>query len=94
MCTKYGLNSRISLEEYQRQSREHPQANKAFFEVNSQEAKQVIKKANKVFARIWPENEPSDCTKMSQSLLKERKQRLAPLFIFIKSKRSQEVNND
>lgn len=107
MSTKYGINLGMSREEYeyQRLARETPQANKAFFAgtyqrkenlyVNDPKVKQVIKRANKAFNRIWPEEDESDdCTELlSQQLLEERKQELASVLIFIKTRHLPENHN-
>jgi len=78
--------SNISGEEFQRQTREIFQANKAFFEVNSEKAEEVIKRGNTAFAKIWPKDEPSDCVELEQQIKEDREQSLAPFYAFIKIK--------
>lgn len=56
MCRKREINLGISPKKYQKQSKETPRANKAFFDVTSEKTKKIILKADKVFNKIWHNN--------------------------------------
>ena len=70
MYIKYEANLyKISCQEYQKQIGETSHGNKALFYINSEKNKQTIKKANRIFDRIWGKENKSDiCIKMSDFL--------------------------
>jgi len=69
MSTRYGLNLGISSEEYHKQSRGTPQANKASFEVSKED---LIKAYNEHEQAIKNAQESWDTLEVLQSLEKEK----------------------